>query len=75
MLLSAFTVETRILKGLMDNIRFRVIFDLGRKKEMSGKNILKLVRPQSLVANCCKTQENITLRSLYTFVLRAETSN
>ncbi len=47
----------------MDDLRFRKIFNLGITKDISGKKLSKLEKLQILVAKCCKTAENITLRS------------
>ena len=62
----------------MDNIRFRLIFDLGRKKEMSGKKHIKISKTAKFVLrNVVKYGKHCPakLANLYTFVLRAEISN
>jgi hypothetical protein len=44
----------------MDDSSYRRNFDLDKKKEVhyhSWKNILKWVKLQSLVANCCKMRK------------------
>jgi hypothetical protein len=38
----------------MDNLRFRLIFDLETKKEISGKKLSKLAKLENLVVKRCK---------------------
>ncbi len=60
----------------MHDSSYRLNFDLGKKNEIyhhSWKEHLKISK--SLVTKCCKSEDNIAVRSLqilYTFVLRAE---
>ncbi len=42
---------------LMDDLRFRKIFNLGITKDISGKKLSKLEKLQSLVAKCCKIRK------------------
>ncbi len=45
------------LTWLMDDLRFRQIFNLGITKDISGKKLSKLEKLQSLVAKCCKIRK------------------
>ncbi len=42
---------------LMDDLRFRKIFNLGVTKDISGKKLSKLEKLQSLVVKCCKIRK------------------
>ena len=42
---------------VMDDLRFRKIFNLGITKDISGKKLSKLEKLQSLVAKCCKIRK------------------
>ena len=42
---------------IMDDLRFRKIFNLGITKDISGKKLSKLEKLQSLVAKCCKIRK------------------
>ncbi len=37
----------------MDNLHYRLIFDLVNKNKIPGKNLLKLVKFQNSVEECC----------------------
>ncbi len=37
----------------MDNFHYRLTFDLDNKDEISGKNLLRVVKSQNLVEKCC----------------------
>ena len=37
----------------MDNLHYRLTFDLDNKNEIPGKNLLKVVKFQTLVEKCC----------------------
>ena len=37
----------------VDNLRYRLTFDLVNKNEVPGKNLLKVVKFQNLVEKCC----------------------
>jgi hypothetical protein len=41
----------------IDNLHVRLIFYLGKQKQIPVKNLLKLVKLQNLVAKCCKIQK------------------
>ena len=43
--------------NLMDDLRFRKIFNLGIRKDISEKKLSKLEKLQSLVAKCCKIRK------------------
>ncbi len=51
---------------LMDNLHYRLTFDLDNKNEISGKNLLKKVKFQNLVEKCV---EDTTLQGLQIFSL------
>jgi hypothetical protein len=42
---------------LIDDLRFRKIFNLGTTKDIFGKKLSKLEKLQSLVAKCCKIRK------------------
>ena len=44
-------------RSLMGNLHHRLIFYLGKKKEIPGKNLLKVVKFQKLVTKCCKIRK------------------
>ena len=46
-----------VTRALMDDLRFRKIFNLGITKDISGKKLSKLEKLQSLVAKCCKIRK------------------
>ncbi len=46
-----------ICNNVMDDLRFRKIFNLGITKDISGKKLSKLEKLQSLVAKCCKIRQ------------------
>ena len=48
---------------IMDDLRFRKIFNQGITKDISAKKLSKLEKLQSLVAKCCKIRKSIALRS------------
>ena len=39
--------------SIVDNLHYRLIFDLNDKNEIPGKNLLKVVIFQNLVKKCC----------------------
>ncbi len=43
--------------SIMDDFRFRKIFNLGITKDISRKKLSKLEKRQSLVAKCCKIRK------------------
>ena len=48
----------------MDDLHYRLIFDLGKSIDTPGKNLLKVVKSQNLVAKCCKIRN---IPSFYIF--------
>ena len=46
-----------MIQALMDDLRFRKIFNLGITKDISGKKLSKLEKLQSLVAKCYKIRK------------------
>ena len=58
----------------MGKSHYRQIFDLDKKKQISGKNLLKVVTFHNLVEKCCNVWKiyNLTKFANFLIVLRAE---
>jgi hypothetical protein len=50
-------IQLQISEYGIDNLHVKLIFDLGKKKLIAIKNLLKLVKSQNLVAKCCKIRK------------------
>ena len=50
-------VKRKDKEEVMDDLRFRKIFNLGITKDISGKKLSKLEKLQILVPKCCKIRK------------------
>ena len=53
----------------MADLHYRLIFDLVKKHEIAGKNLLKVVKYQHLVEKCCNVWKNVVMFGKYGFTI------